>query len=268
MVHDTFFGFAKELLDQGLASTDDVYGEKNIYDLTIQCSQDIDFYLTLAKNCQGKVLDLGCGTGRVLKALLEAGVDAVGVDYSPHMLQLAREKLEAYGFQPRLLEQDMRELKLDDVFPLIIIPYYSMIYILTDEDRKKVFRAIHKHLTPGGTLAFDFDASKNPIGESFPWLALQGVHPFTNEVLVSVAQMKGINEDLRVMNEINYVFGENKQITVKSSIESSCEATHMQELLAEEGFTITGVYGDYDYLPYQGGNECVIVATSRGNGSC
>ena len=60
-----YFGFAKELLDKGLAETAAPYGKDNLYDLTIQFDDDLDFYLSLAEK-KHRVLDLACGTGRLL----------------------------------------------------------------------------------------------------------------------------------------------------------------------------------------------------------
>ncbi len=258
-VKEVYFGFAKELLDKGIATTEDSYGADNLYDLTIQYTNDVEFYVNLAKSCSGKVLDIGCGTGRMLRPLLEAGVDSVGLDYSPHMLSLAREKLNAYGFHPLLVQGDMRDFRLDSSFDLIMIPYYSMIYMLSDEDRVKVFSSVYQHLAAEGTFAFDFDASVNKIEESFPWVGLQGIHPLTGDVLISVVQQKGLSADLRIINQINYCYGDNSRITVKHSVESSCRADQIKQLLESVGFTSIRMYANYDLMPYQQGDECVVI---------
>ena len=133
-----YFGFAKELLDQDLARVNNPYGKNNLYDLTIQFNYDLDFYLDLA-NGKRHILDIGCGTGRILLPLLKNGLNVVGMDNSKDMLQICRDKCLAYGFKPQLFQEDMRDFDLQDKFDLIMIPYHSLMYMLTDEDRLKVF---------------------------------------------------------------------------------------------------------------------------------
>lgn len=258
---ELYFGFAKELLKKGLAQTVETYSDVNLYDKTIQFTDDILFYQKLAKQQGGNVLDIGCGTGRIMQALLEEGISVIGMDLSEDMLEVARKKLESKGHEPILYHGDMRDYHIPEIFSLIIIPYYSMIYIHNDDDRKKVFQSISKHLETGGILAFDFDTGVCEEGESRPWLSMQGMDQRTGEVSVRIAQMKGINKNLRVVNQINYRYTKTStQITVEASKESTCSAYAMKELLESEGFRINGFYSDYNYTPYKDGEECVVVA--------
>lgn len=254
-----FFGFAKELLDQGQAKVAEPYGSNHDYDLAIQFNYDFDFYYNLAKNAKS-VLDIGCGTGRMLLPLLQKGINVDGLDNAPAMLKVARDKCEAYGYKPRLFEADMRDFDLENRYDLIIIPYHSLIYMLTDSDRLQVFNQCAKHLDTGGVLAFDFDTTEVELGESFPWLGLQGVHPFTNEVMLQVVQVQGLDDNVRLMNQINYFIGDQSRITVEYSLESSVEYEQVAELLSKAGFKVDQAYGDFNKQAYSGTGECIIVA--------
>lgn len=260
VIMEHYFGFAKELLDKGIATVQQPYGENNLYDLTIQFKDDLDFYLELAGSVTGKVLDIGCGTGRLLLPLLKQGTDVVGLDNSKHMLKIAKDKCQAYGYSPDLVQGDMRDFSFAEKFDLIIIPYHSMIYMINDEDRKAVFQCVYNHLTPEGIFAFDFDTTQVKVGKSFPWLGLQGVHPFTNEVITQVVQQNGITPNLRVLNQINYYFGEKPRVTVEYSIESSVTAQHMQDLLEQNGFKVIGMYSNYEREGYHDQGECIVIA--------
>lgn len=254
-----YFGFAKELLEKGFAAAADPYGKDNLYDLSIQFTNDLDFYLSLAEG-KPRVLDLACGTGRLLLPLLKNGIDAVGLDNSVHMLDIAKAKCLAYGYCPKLYHADMRSFTLADKFDLVVIPYHSMMYMLTDEDRENVFTAVYHHLEKNGLFAFDFDTSPVQLEDTIPALGLQGVHPFTNDVMVQTVQIRGLQSDLRLLNQINYFFGEKPRITVEYSVEATISAGHVEKLLRHTGFLIEGIYKDYDGSEYTKGPECIIVA--------
>jgi ubiquinone/menaquinone biosynthesis C-methylase UbiE len=102
------------------------------------------------------LLDVGCGTGRLLLDLLEHGVDADGVDNSPEMLALCREKAAARGLSPVLYEQPMERLDLPRRYRTILVPS-SSFQLLTDPDAAaEALRRFHAHLEPGGLLALPF----------------------------------------------------------------------------------------------------------------
>lgn len=258
---DKYFGFAKELVDKGLATVVDTYSDNNLYDLIIHFDEDIPFYLDIARLAKGRVLDIGCGTGRVMRPLLDAGLDVVGLDLSAAMLELANQKLTSLGYSPQLVKGDMRTFDVQGEFGAAIIPYCAMIYMLNDHDRRQVFDRVYKHLSPGGLLAFDFDAGSNRIGQSQPWLGIQGVNPLTGEVLVNTVQMNGLSEEVRVINQINYRTKAGlTKIEVTASVEASVRADKMEVLLSQTGFVVENVFKDYDRSTYDGGDECIIIA--------
>ena len=99
-----------------------------------------------------------------------------------------------------------------------------------------------------------------------PSLALQGIHPFTEEVLVGVVQVKGLAHDLRLLNQINYTLpkgGGSARITVCASREAVVEPERMVELVDEAGLAVEGVFGSAALETYEGGEECLIVARRR-----
>jgi SAM-dependent methyltransferase len=122
-------------------------------------SADLPLYLELAAEQGGRVLELCCGTGRVLVALARAGHAATGVDASEPMLAIARRKLDAAGpvvaERVRLVVGDVRELDLAASFDLALIPTNSFAHL---QDRADQLRALDRavaHLRPGGLLALD-----------------------------------------------------------------------------------------------------------------
>ena len=100
------------------------------------------------------VLDLACGSGRILTNLLLAGVDADGVDISDDMLDGARKAASAHGFSPALISQPMHELNLPRQYGTILI---CDSFGLGGGRRNDLamFRSCHERLKPGGALAFN-----------------------------------------------------------------------------------------------------------------
>ena len=115
----------------------------------------LDFYLGLAKMAGGPVLDLACGTGRILLPCLKAGVDVEGLDLFPNMLAHLRHKASALGFEPRLHQSNMAGFRLPRRYALIMIALNAFVHNLTTEDQLATLNACHEHLQPGGMLVFD-----------------------------------------------------------------------------------------------------------------
>src|SRR5947208_381709 len=119
-----------------LVQADHPWGDEalaRLYDL-FPFQADVPFYLDLAAAQGGRVLELACGSGRVLVPLAQAGQTVVGLDASPYMLELAREKLLAAGpevmARAELVQADMREFALDTPFDLAVIAVKSFAYLV------------------------------------------------------------------------------------------------------------------------------------------
>jgi SAM-dependent methyltransferase len=120
---------------------------------------DAPFYVELARRSVGPVLEIGCGTGRVLLRIAREGIAMEGVDNSRPMLQVLREHLHAESPEVRrkveLHEGDMRSFRLGRKFPLVIIPFRPLQHMYTLEDQLAALKTAAAHLVEGGQLAFD-----------------------------------------------------------------------------------------------------------------
>lgn len=120
---------------------------------------ELQFYRKLAKG-KKKVLEIACGTGRILLPILKEGVDISGIDLSTKMLQILKRKAKAEGLSPKVHLADMRNFRLKDKFDLIIIPYNAFLHAETSEDQISTLKCIRRHLKKGGILALNI---------FFPW---------------------------------------------------------------------------------------------------
>lgn len=102
----------------------------------------------------GLALELGCGTGKLMALIGQAGFDMIGVDNSPDMLQIAKERTSPDFLY---LLQDMREFELYGTVRVIFSVCDSVNYIIQEEELREVFRLVNNYLDPGGLFVFDFN---------------------------------------------------------------------------------------------------------------
>lgn len=120
--------------------------------------RDVDFYVSLARETGGPVLELGCGTGRVLLAVAAAGIECTGLDLSAEMLGALRRKLEPAGLArpPRLVVGRMQAFDLPgERFGLVCSAFRPFQHLYTVEDQLGCLACVRRHLRPGGLFAFD-----------------------------------------------------------------------------------------------------------------
>jgi len=129
--------------------------EVQSYDVAVSDWPDeINFYRAMAievKKHSGSILEVGCGTGRVALQLAQEGVPIVGLDLSPAMLTVARQKSQGLS-NIRWIEGDMQTFELGERFDLILVPGHSFQFMLTPADQVACLACIRQHLTSGGKL--------------------------------------------------------------------------------------------------------------------
>lgn len=117
-------------------------------------TDDLDWYVGLAREAAEPIVELGVGTGRVAISIArETGKRVIGIDASPGMLAVARER--AGDLPVELRECDMRDLELDEPVELVICPFRSLMHLPTWADRRRVFERVAAALRPGGRFAWN-----------------------------------------------------------------------------------------------------------------
>jgi ubiquinone/menaquinone biosynthesis C-methylase UbiE len=117
---------------------------------------DRAFYLEIIAESGPPVLDVGCGTGRLLIDYRSQGMDIDGVDISPEMLKFCQKKLDAMGLKANLYEGDMQTMRLLRQYQTIMVPSSSFQLVLELKDADKAIANLFAHLLPGGTLVMPF----------------------------------------------------------------------------------------------------------------
>jgi len=129
--------------------------DADLYDALTRFGYDLPFYRGLARAARGPVLELCCGTGRLTIPIAKAGIDITGLDFTPSMIDRAREKARAAGLSIRFIRGDMRRASLGRRFKLVFIPYNSLQNTYSIADVERVFANVRRHLAPGGKFVFD-----------------------------------------------------------------------------------------------------------------
>jgi SAM-dependent methyltransferase len=118
--------------------------------------EDRFFFLDMVKKYGQPVLDVGCGTGRILLDFMSQGIDIDGVDNSPDMLARLRQKAETLNLHPTVYQQEMAALSLPRIYRTIIVPSSSFQLLLDPASPPLAMSCFYEHLLPGGILAMPF----------------------------------------------------------------------------------------------------------------
>jgi SAM-dependent methyltransferase len=143
--------------------TQDYYLDPERYDAEMAFLKlDRNWYASRAKAIGGPVLELGCGTGRILLSLLHQGIAADGLDASVEMIDYAKKQIlvQAPQAQVTLFHANMRSFSLQRRYPLILAPFNALMHLHSDQELLECLTCVRAHLTPGGKFSFDLS---NPL---------------------------------------------------------------------------------------------------------
>jgi SAM-dependent methyltransferase len=119
-------------------------------------TEDVAFYVELAREADGPLVELAVGNGRVAIPIARAtGQRVIGLDSSPAMLEQARARASAAGVELDLREADMRDLSMQEPAALIYCPFRALLHVATWADRRRVFERVAASLRPGGRFAWN-----------------------------------------------------------------------------------------------------------------
>ncbi|MFC1731891.1 class I SAM-dependent methyltransferase [candidate division KSB1 bacterium] len=218
--------------------------------------QDIEFLRDEAKKREGPVLELACGTGRIMLPLARDGHEVWGIDNSEKMLTILDRKVNDLDAElaGRLhySAQDMRDFSFDRKFNLIIIPFNSFLLLTERSDFDICLKNCYNHLQPGGTFIVDiFSPNFELCAIKEPKIQfLQHFYdPATNKVVVQWEYAK--RDMAKQLIDIDFLYeeydrnGEVEQHTrnIKMSLIFRYE---MRYLLEKSGFIVEQEFGDYD----------------------
>jgi SAM-dependent methyltransferase len=174
-----------------VAGTREHYVDAALYDYEYRRRRaDVNHYRELAREVAagGPILELGCGTGRILAPLARDGHRIIGVDLSTDMLARAQTRVGDLGRAARarveLVQGDMRQVAFSTRFPLIICAFNALQHLYARRDLEAFFALVREHLAPGGRFAFDVlmpDLSWLMRDPRKRWARTRCTHPTTGK---------------------------------------------------------------------------------------
>ncbi len=247
-----------------------MYRWADYYDLTQRgVAGDIPFYVEMAKQIQGDVLDLACGTGRLSIPIAQAGLSVTGLDLSVDMLRRAEQKAAEAGVSEAIafLQGDMRKFDLQKTFPLIMIPFRSFLHLLHIHDQMKALTCIRQHLAPGGKFVMNvFVPNISHLYEESEKMSLRGMVPLDSGEQIAMwdytlyDHFQQLAEVTRTYERISPQGVVTEKIVGRFTLRYIFPA-ELHHLLRLNGFKVVQRYGSFDKAPFDGrSSELIIIA--------
>lgn len=233
---------------------------------------DLAFYLNMSTLHGGPVLELGCGSGRIMRPLLDAGLKVTGLDASAVMLDRARDRLSSKR-QRSGLTLFQGELAAANEAPagpfgVVILGLNGLLHATTSVEQRKVLKSARAALRPGGQLLLDV---VNPAGPSFQGLDLQVLHEgtwttsagervdkFSSRCINSAAQ----EIEVTLWYDITATSGRVRRIH-SGFRQRFVHASELELMLEVAGFESWQVFGGYELEPFDADSDRIVIAAER-----
>jgi SAM-dependent methyltransferase len=228
---------------------------------------DLPTLRAYARRTGGPLLELGCGSGRLLAPLAKAGYRITGVDLSPKMLDLARSRIAAAdaGERVTLLEGDFTTIPLGGPFSFAFIVMNTFLHLLSTGEQVRALRHWYEHLVPGGLLLIDVFAPDAAELAGFDgriefdkmWQDASTGNTVVKQVVRTVEQAEQLVH-LTMMYDDCPAGGPMERTVVSFDLRYIWRF-EAELLLRQAGFELEAVYGDWDLAPFDSASERLIV---------
>lgn len=234
---------------------------------------DIEFYVAEARAVTGLVLELGCGTGRILIPAARAGAEITGLDLSEKMLERCRAKLAAEPAsvieRVGLVHASMVNFSLGREFSLIMIPFRPFQHLLEVSDQLECLDAVRRHLAPGGRLIVDFfqvnpaamhDPAWEKEREDTPETLLPDGRKVRRTFRIAAFHRERQVNEVEMFWYLTHPGGREERIVWRTPLRYFFRY-EVEHLLARAGLRLTALYGNFDRSPIAGDSpEMIFVA--------
>lgn len=233
-----------------------------------QGRRDVPFWRRMALGAAGKVLELGCGTGRIAMPIARAGVALVGIDRSSEMLAHARRRVRRsrYGRHVSLVRGDIRHLPFPDAsFGLVMAPYGILQSLLRERDLGQTLDAVARVLAPGGTFGLELVADLPSWDEYERHTSLRGSRGASG---ARVTLVESVRQDRqRGLTLFDQEFVERRgRVTRRKTFTLAFRTLSIPQMtrrLRRAGLEVTSMLGDYQGGPWDARAEAWILLARK-----
>ncbi len=232
---------------------------------------DLPVIEAFAQRTGGPLLELGCGAGRLLIPLAEAGYRVTGVDLSPAMLAIAGDKARRAGVTQRvtLLQGDYTDMPLGGPYRLAFVVMNTFLHLLSQADQLAALRHWAEHLTPGGLLLIDVlhpDVAQLASFDGRLELEKWWTDPETGHTV-----MKQLTRTVDLAEQTLHVTLVYDEIAADGQLRRTLAPFDLRYLwrfeaellLKQAGFTLEALYGDWTLSPFEGSSDRMILVARR-----
>jgi SAM-dependent methyltransferase len=229
-----------------------------LYDIDSGWSEDRDFYIRLAGIEPKRVLEIGCGTGLVSRAMAQAGHRVTAVDPARAMLDFGRR--QPSGDLVDWRQGTAQDFSTSQRFYLAFMTGHAFQVLLSDDDIRQALANIRRHLAPGAVFAFE---TRNP---ALPWESI-----FANASALET-QSGPVNVEWRVLwrrgefvrFDTHYHLADGERVS--ESLLRFVPLDLLRGFVFDAGFDIRSVFGDWDGAPFRAetSREIIVIAVNPG----
>lgn len=229
---------------------------------------DIQLYAELAEEYGGPIIDIGCGTGRVMMPLARAGYEVHGIDNEKAMLDRAETYRTQLKLDPKnmiLHYGDVLTYQLDKKFPLVLVPYNGMMHFHSQEAQLAVLQKLREWVDDDGLVVLDLpNAGEVFASQDTAAMTLERtfLEPETGHIVMQ--QSVSFLDRVSQLFKVTWIYDE---ITSDGTVKRTFAPlmlyyyfySEMRLLLEKAGFEVEAVYGDVDYAPFEDGCERMVI---------
>jgi len=235
-------------------------------------SDDLGFWVRLARRFRGPVLELACGTGRITLPLARAGLRITGLDVSREMLSIFAKKLGKEREEVRgritLKKGDMRDFEFREKFGFAFVPFNSFLHLETVGDEEKCIRAVWRNLKPNGVFVIDVfkpDFKKWPAGTLHVDLAREYPEAGIKITRLSSREYEHAKQQIHAHYYMDVVSGEGKARRHETAftLRYVRDVDEMKAMLEKCGFRLEKVHGDYRFGRFTPKSEKMIFVARK-----
>jgi SAM-dependent methyltransferase len=231
---------------------------------------DVPFFRELARRAGGRVIELMCGSGRLLVPLAQAGIQVTGVDISAGLLEKARARIAASHLSKRVVlhQSDIRHDIPPGPFGLAIVALNSFMHLESTDDQLAALANIHGALEPGGILALDlFNPDPRELLRHNGECVLDKTFRLDGGILVQKFVVQSVDMAGQI-NNVTFIYDELDAdgIVRRRAIPFAMRWLYRYEaehLLVRAGFELHAVYGSYDLDEYASDSPLMLIVARK-----